>query len=85
MYAWTTTNGGGFSPVTPPDNAIAVLAKRGYLPYAAPSEPQRRGALEVTVNTSNISSIAVQALGEMGGGKGRHPHYMVGSPTNVEV
>jgi len=37
IYGWTTTNGAGFSPVTPPSNAIEVLSKRGYLPYAGPS------------------------------------------------
>jgi hypothetical protein len=37
IYGWTTTNGAGFSPTTPPANAIQVLAKRGYLPNASPA------------------------------------------------
>ena len=39
IYGWTTTNGAGFSPVTPTTDAIQVLTDGGYLPNANNAAP----------------------------------------------
>ena len=86
VYGYTTTNGGGFSPVVPPSATIKVLADSGYLPYAAPT-----GSLE-SISAAN-SHVSRKPHGQHGRNKCRvdsdiktcPPHYMVGSPMNVEV
>eukprot|EP00947_MAST-08B_sp_MAST-8B-sp1_P000486 g486.t1 len=87
VYGWTTTDGGGFSPVTPPTAALAVMKNRGYLPYAA--------ANGLANNTSAATALlqdkdAQRREGKMNRCKTKDirscpPHYMVGSPMNYEV
>ena len=80
IYGWTTTNGGGFSPVVPPATNLDVLQSAGYLPYASPT----------TGSKTNKQHHKVSAE-KHDGNRCRRPnstvscpeHFMLGSPMNA--
>eukprot|EP00591_Stephanopyxis_turris_P003476 CAMPEP_0195518442 /NCGR_PEP_ID=MMETSP0794_2-20130614/12902_1 /TAXON_ID=515487 /ORGANISM="Stephanopyxis turris, Strain CCMP 815" /LENGTH=421 /DNA_ID=CAMNT_0040647405 /DNA_START=28 /DNA_END=1293 /DNA_ORIENTATION=- len=83
VYGWTTTNGGGFSPVVPPSANLDVLASAGYLPYASPTHDNRVASVPKPVRASQhhdgnkcIVESDIKTCPQ---------HYMVGSPMNVQV
>lgn len=94
VYGWTTTDGGGFSPVTPPEAALNVMKKRGYLPYATPPAAfpkagEGTGNKNVQ-NEKDVSDSGGKGKNNLNKCKSKHlkscpPHYMVGSPMNYEI